>query len=84
MKDRLITAALILLLLASLGLIVYVHISTTQAWLLDQKLREEGVETAVTVLTLTRHNPTRGASYCEVDFAYTINHRRGGAGRAAS
>ena len=73
MKDRLITAAIILLLLAFVGLVIYLHISTTRAWLLNQKLREEGVATAVTVLSLSQHNPTRGVSYCEVDFIYTIN-----------
>lgn len=73
MKDRLITAAIILVLLASVGLIIYAHISTTQDWLLAQKLREEGLETAVTVLTLERHSSTRGPTYCEVEFTYTLD-----------
>ncbi len=73
MKDRLITAAIILLLLAFVGLVIYLHISTTRDWFLSQQLREEGLATAVTVLSLSQHNPTRGASYCEVDFAYTLN-----------
>ena len=73
MKDRLITITLVLVLAAAAGLILYLHISTTRAWLRDQWLRDEGVATAVTVLTLIEHNSVRGPSYCEVTFAYTVN-----------
>ena len=73
MKDRLITITPVLVLAAAVGLIITLHISTTRAWLLDQQLRDEGVATAATVLTLTEHNSVRGPSYCEVTFTYTVN-----------
>jgi hypothetical protein len=74
MKDRLITITLVLVLAAAVGFIIYVHISTTRAWLQDQQLRQEGVATAVTILTLTEHNSVRGPSYCEVTFSYNVNN----------
>ena len=73
MKDRLITIGLILFMLAFVGFVIYLHISTTQDWLLAERLREEGMTTAVTVLQLSRHDPHRGTSYCQVDFAYTLD-----------
>ena len=73
MKDRLVGVGIILVLIGSLSLIIYLHVSTTRAWLLDQRLREEGVATAVTVLSLTEHNPVRSSSYCEVTFNYKVN-----------
>lgn len=73
MKERLIGITLIIFLAAAAGLIIYVHVSTTRAWLAAQRLREEGMTTAVTVLALTEHNSVRGPSYCEVSFRYDVN-----------
>lgn len=76
MKDRLITFGLIALLIAAAGLIIYIHISTAQAWLLNKKLQIAGSETTAQVLALEETISVRGPSYCEVTFAYDAANER--------